>query len=243
MDAEQALSEAERYIALRDPGAAEAQIAAKWSDIDRAPADAKHVLGIVRAMQGRHAESEHLMRAAVAEDPKSLRHAIALGHCLIQAGKPSEAADAYAVALKLDPRWDGLLKDYANALYGAGRYAEAEQAARQLIKEAPSPQAWDVLSCALRRQGKAADALQAANEALRTAPEFLGALHSRGAALLQLGQAQDALLIFEEVVARGGQGPALSYSHAKALEALGRKTEADAMRAETRRRWPAAPPD
>ena len=111
MDAEQALSEAERYIALRDPGAAEAQIAAKWSDIGRAPADAKHVLGIVRAMQGRDAESEHLVRAAVAEDPRSLRHAIALGHCLIQAGKPSEAADAFRAAPHLDRRGAGRLKD------------------------------------------------------------------------------------------------------------------------------------
>ncbi len=240
MTAEDALTAAEQHLAAFDPAAAENALTAAWRDMSDAPADVLVAMAMVRAQQYRLGDAEQLMRRAVAAEPHSLRCNIGLGHVLLSSEKPSEAADAYASAYRIDPNWPGLLQTYVHACYGAGRYDEAEKGARLLLTQDPSAAAWDLLSCALRGQGRAQEALDAANEALKLNASHVGARHSQGAALVKLGRAQEALKVFERLEADGASGAALSYNRAAALEKLGRSSEAKALQAETARRWPSA---
>ena len=240
MAAEDALNIADQHLANGDAAAAERVLSAEWCDIKSAPPEAKHSMAMVRAAQQRLGESEQLLRSAAAEDPQSLRHNIALGHILMLSDRHQDASAAYAVAYQIDPQWPGLLANYVTACYGAGRYDEAEKGARLLVKNAPNAVAWDLLSCALRGQGKAQEALEAAQQALSLSPNHVGARHSQGAALLKLGRTGEALAIFDRLEGDGASGAALSYNRATALEKLGRGSEAKALVADTARRWPNA---
>lgn len=241
MSDEQILSEAERALSIGDVAGAEATLSRKWPGLARAPGDALHLMASIRLRQGRVQEAEKCFRDAVAAEPQSLRHTIALGHARVELEDYAGAAEAYAQAIRINRAWPGLMLVYSNANYQCGRLDEAEKAARQAIKDAPSVEAWNALSNAMRGQNKAAEALQAADEALRLNPGDQFALHNRGAALLLLGRAQEALSIFESLAAQGIAAPVLSLNRGDALDALGRRAEADAVYAEARTRWPHLP--
>ncbi len=241
MNAEQALIEAETAANGGDLAAAERTLRQMWPDVAKAPGDALHLLATLRLHEGKVADAELLLRGAVHAEPKSLRHHIALGHVLTGAGNHAGAVDAYAEALRIDPRWPGLRLVFAHAAYKAGRTAEAETAARQVVKEAPSADAWDVLSAASRAQGKGKEALEAADQALRLDPNHFNARNSRGAALLLLNRDREALEVFDGLAAQGVQAPVLSLNRGAALEKLGRKQEAQAVYAEAAQRWPNLP--
>lgn len=240
MDTEECLTAAERALAQYDLDGAEGLILSAWPACKDAPGEALHILGVVRARQRRYDEAVEFLRGAAAAEPASLRHHIALGHVLVAAVRFPEAADAYQVAGRIDPKWPGLLLAYSDAAYRAGRHEEAERAARQLIAETPSAEAWDALSCALRGQGKGGEALAAAEEALKLKPKNLNALNSKGAALLLLRRGEEALQVFDALVVRGAYTPVLSLNRGDALALLGRKAEAEAVYAEAARRWPNA---
>jgi tetratricopeptide (TPR) repeat protein len=241
MDTDEVLTLAERALAQGDPEAAERVLARTWPNIEAGPAAAKHILASVRALQRRGDEAIQLMRAAANNEPSSLRHHIALGHLLSGAGKDADAANAYAKALTIDPNWPGLALVFSRAACQAGRHAEAEKAARQAVKDAPSADSWDALSNSLRAQGKGQDAFNAAVEALRLDPTHMNAMNAQGAALLLLGRAQEALEVFDQLAAAGIQAPVLSVNRGTALQMLGRVAEANAVLDEALRRWPSLP--
>jgi superkiller protein 3 len=239
MAGEDVLGKAEDAARRGDLAGAERTLAARWPDQAQMPGDGLHILAMVRFSQKRGQEALKLMQSAVAAEPDALRHRIALGNILADANDHSAAAAAFADALRIDMQWPGLMHAYGLACYRCGNYGEAEQAARALLKQGPNPQAYDVLSCALRAQGKAQDALAAADEAIKLAPENAAVQHSRGAALLKLGRAQEALEVFDLLQARGVQAPAIWLNKGRALAGLKRQSDAIAAYTEGARRWPA----
>lgn len=241
MDPEQVLIDAERAQNQGDLPGAERILAQAWPNMQDAPPDARHLLGVIRAQQGDFAAAEQLLLSATRTEPDSLRHHIALGHVLVAQEKPAEAAEAYAAAMRIDRDWPGLSTVYARACFRAGRYDEAEKAARHAIAAAPSVSAYTTLAAALREQGKANEALAAADEALRLAPDDAGAIHSRAAALLKAGRAEEALRLIDGLVAQGVDAPAIHLNRGKALLALKREREARDAFAEGVRRHPADP--
>lgn len=241
MNTEQVLTEAETAANRGDIAAAERTLRQAWPDMAKAPGDAMHLLATFRIREGKQSEAEQLLRAAVRAEPTSLRHHIALGHVLVGMNNHAGAADAYAEALRLDQKWPGLRAVYAQACYKAGRGADAEMAARQLLKETPSADAWDVLSAALRAQHKGKEALDAADQALRLDPNHIDARNSRGAALLLLNRDKEALEVFDALAAEGVEAPVLILNRGAALEKLGRASEAQALYAAAAQRWPHLP--
>ena len=241
MSQDKVLDQAEAALQQSDLQGAERALLGMWPDINTAPGDAKHVLALVRAAQQRFADAEQLMRAAVAADASSLRHAIGLGHILTAAFNPAGAAEAYAAALRIDPNWPGLTHSYARAAYRAGRYAEAETAVRQIINTAPDAAAWGILARILSEQGKGGEALAAAAEALKLDPANAGALQGKAAAEVAMGRAQDALATLEQLRAGGVEDGVVLTTHARALEQLGRRADADKAFADAAARWPNDP--
>jgi predicted Zn-dependent protease len=241
MNAEQALTQAETAANRGDVAAAERTLRQMWPDMAKAPGDAMHLMATLRIREGKTADAEHLLRGAARAEPTSLRHQIALGHLLTGAGNHAGAADAYAEALRIDQKWPGLRAVYAQACYQAGRHEDAEMAARRLVKEAPSADAWDMLSAALRAQNKGKEALDAAEQALRFDANHHNGLNSRGAALLLLNRDKEALEVFDALAAQGVHAPVLALNRGAALEKLGRKAEAQAVYADAAQRWPHLP--
>lgn len=241
MNQDAVLDQAEAALRRGDAAGAEQAISQQWRDLSKAPGDALHILAMAKMTKNDVAEGERLMRSAVRAEPNSLRHNIALGHILSAAGNPAGAVEAYANAARIDPKWPGIFVALSRANYNAGRGAEAERAARQALEAAPSADAWDALSCALRAQGKSQEALQAAEEAMRLDWQHLNAQNSRGAALLQLNRAQEALDVFDAIAAQGIEMPVLALNRGEALEKLGRNGEARAIYDEAARRWPHLP--
>ena len=227
-------------LALNNGGAASAEriLTQQWPDMSRATADAQHVMAMVRLAQGRGGEAERLIRSAVSAEPNSLRHLIRMGHILSELGNHSGAVEAYTNAARVDPKWPGVFVVLSQAHYAREQFSDAERAARQAVANAPSAGAFEALSNALRAQGKAQDALSAADDALRLDHQDPNAQHARAAALMQLKRPQEALAIFDELRARGIDLPILQMNRGAALEALGRKADARAVYEEAARRWP-----
>lgn len=238
---EQILAQAEIALAKGDAAGAERCLSQAWPDIARAPGEAQHLMGMIRVLQQRLDDAETLLRGAIRAEPNSLRHHIALGHLLMAAGKAADAADAYQAAGRIDAKWPGLLLVFSQAAYKAGRAEEAEHAARQLLAETPSADAWDALASALRAQGRAQDSLAAAETALGIDRFHTGAANSKGAAFLMLNRGAEALAIFDALTERGVHEPVLSLNRGAALQLLGRKDDARAVYDEAAKRWPELP--
>src|SRR5262249_44956977 len=124
MATEDALSSAEAAARRGDLAAAEAALAKEWPNQAQMPGDALHVLAMVRFTQKRSQDAAKLMQNAVAADPQSLRHHIALGHIMASLNDHAASASALADALRIDMKWPGLMHAYALSCYRAGSYKE-----------------------------------------------------------------------------------------------------------------------
>jgi tetratricopeptide (TPR) repeat protein len=238
MTPEQAFKDAERLLRSGDHAAAERTLAAAWPDMARAPAPVAHLMGLVRRAQQRPRDAEMLFRSAIAAAPGDPRHHFALAELLSGLGAHAPAADSYAAAMALDPRFPGVLRGFARAALSAGRAAEAEAVARRLVAEQPSAEVWDVLSTVLRAQDKLEEAVAAAEEAVKLDPASAPARHSRAVAMTRLGRNEEALAELNSLAARGVSSPALWLNRGIALLNLTRDAEAESMFADGVRRWP-----
>jgi len=232
------LTEAEQLLADGSPAGAERVLTKAWPNRSTAPPDALHLWGAIRFAEGKASEAEGFLRNAVAAEPESLRHHIALGHVLSRQGNHDEAAQFYTNALNINDTWPGLHLVYAMACYRSGRYENAEQGARAGLNREPNIQLWDTLSCALRGQGRYAEAVAAAEQGIKTFGEDAALQHSRAAALLRLKRFKEALEIFDKLAAAGVVAPALSLYRGQALDGLKRPKEAAKIWAEALARWP-----
>lgn len=226
-------------LALRngDPASAERLLTQAYPDLSRAPGDAQHAMATVRLAQGRLTEAEQLMRGALNADPTSLRNHIGLGHILVAQRNDVGAIESYNNAARIDPSWVGLNVVISEAYYRLQRFEDAERAARQ----AKTTESFVALSNALRAQGKAQEALAAADDALRIDWQEPNAQHAKAAALMAVNRPQEALAIFDELTGRGIDLPVLVMNRAAALEALGRNADARAVYEDAARRWPNLP--
>jgi protein O-GlcNAc transferase len=241
MEFEKIYTDAEAALRRSDTAGAEHALTQQWPNLAGAPAEALHLMGLVRLAQLKGEEAAEFVRAAVRADPSALRHHVFLGHILSADQRYGEAADVYAAALQIDPNWPGLQYTYANAAYRAGRFADAEAVARQLSANSSDANVWTLFSSALREQGKAKDALAAAERALILDPNLGGAQFSLAAALLANDRAQDSLRELDKLAARGIEAGAMQLTRARALEKLGRRDEAKAAFALAAERWPTDP--
>lgn len=231
----------EAALRRSDTEAAERALTSQWPNFASAPAEAQHQMALVWLARVDGQRALQFMRAAVRAEPASLRHQIALGHLLASTGDHAGALDAYAAAQKINPSWPGLSMVMSSASYYAGRYEDAERHGRAAVEARPDAESWNALAAALRAVGKPEEALAASDEALKLNRDDVNAIHGRGAALLMLKRAQEAVDIFEGLIAKGVHSPALAINRATAYDMLGRANEARAIYDDAQRRWPNLP--
>lgn len=148
--------------------------------------------GIALGRLGRHDEAIDRLRRAAA-DPAQAETRTALADALLRAGRPAEAADEWAEAVRLQPRraaaWSGL----GTALGRAGRPADAVEAmARAVELEPSSPERLVRLAFAEHAAGRTADAAAHLGAAASLAPDRFAHAGALGLLLADLGRAAEA---------------------------------------------------
>lgn len=120
----------------------------------------------------------------------------------------------------------------------AGDHARSERAARRAIAMAPSSEAQDALSSALRAQDKLEEALAASDAAVALDANNAVARHGRALVLSRMGRYAEALDTFDALIARGVAQAPLWLNRGVALLGLTRVGEAEATFEDGVRRWP-----
>lgn len=187
MSPDEVLTEARRLYADGDLLGADRALAVIWRDAnsDRPP-EVLHLLAEIRIQGGQYRDAEGFLKQAIKLEPNNARWHFALGQMFLVADQPSHAMTSLAQAQRLDSQMNHVDRLYASAAIAAKRPADAEAAARRMLKDSPSSRGYDALSVALFHRGKYKEALAAAEDALKYDITSHGALHSKGAALLKL---------------------------------------------------------
>jgi tetratricopeptide (TPR) repeat protein len=126
----------------------------------------------------------------------------------------------------------------ARAANNAGNFVQGERAARRIIALAPSCEAHDVLSGALRGQDRLEEALAASDAAVRMDPNNAVAQHGRALVLSRLGRYGEALSVFDALISRGVAQAPLWLNRGVALLGLTRVADTEAAFADGVKRWP-----
>lgn len=162
--------------------------------------EARHLLGVIRNLQGRYAEAEPLLRQAVAERPGVAKYHSNLGNALRGLERLDEAEASYRRALALDPGFDDARANLAKLLYFTNCWDEAIDEYRQLIRHDPLDiDSHASLSFLLESGNRLAEAEEVASAGLKLAPgnptmNLAMAICERSA-----GRLDQALQRFEEI--------------------------------------------
>jgi tetratricopeptide (TPR) repeat protein len=138
------------------------------------PSDAEPVVRLARIQRGagRADLAERAVSAALQRIPKAAELHAALGYARIDAGRPADAAEAFARAVELAPDWLVYREDLAGAWLLAERWREAAAEAQRAAKAEPkSARAWSALAVSLGHLGKRDQSDQAFRRALALSGE------------------------------------------------------------------------
>jgi tetratricopeptide (TPR) repeat protein len=161
-------------------------------------ADARHMLGVLRAHQGRFPEAHDLIAPVVAADPNNALALANFGNVLMAQARLEEALGAYDRSLALNPDYPPAHLSRANLLQPFLRYSEAVESYDRFISLAPhSAEAWSNRGQALQNQGRLPEALESFQRAEALDPVMAEAPLSRALCYLLLGDFASGLPLYE----------------------------------------------
>jgi protein O-GlcNAc transferase len=164
-------------------------------------ASAPHLLGVVRAQQGRNREALALMDAALKLNPDAPEVLSNYGNVLRAAGRLSEALGAQDRALKIKPDYAAALTRRALVLRDLGELAQALAAVEQALTFRPQDMealnTRGIILADLRQYG---EALESYDRALAVAPDFPDTLNNRALLLKTLKRPDEALVAVERAL-------------------------------------------
>jgi predicted O-linked N-acetylglucosamine transferase (SPINDLY family) len=195
-------------------------------------ADAKdvlalHLLGVLRAQQGRLAEALEKIDAAHALQPADAEILLNRANVLKSLDRPEEALADYDRALTIRPDWPQGLNNRGTVLQSSGRFEEALVDYERALAASPHyVEALNNRGSVLEDLKRPAEALASYDQALRLAPNFAAAFNNRGSALLTLNRFVDALSCFDRALALRADDAKTLNNRGNALLGLGRHEEA-----------------
>ncbi len=141
------------------------------------------------------------LRKVLSRSPEFPRAWQELGRCLLSQGRYEEATESLERAVRLQPRSLSALQALGRARRGAEDYEGAAMAWRQVLTLAPrNGVAWTHLGAVYRLMGLADQSLECYHEALKCGYQGPDLADARVGALLDLGQAEEALVEARRVV-------------------------------------------
>ncbi len=151
--------------------------------LDDKDAFAHMILGRIKLLQCKHADSVAELRTAVALNPSFAEAYHALGFSLIFSGQPEDAVPQFDMAIRLSP-FDPSISSFhemrAWALLVQGKFEEAAKAARISVSR-PHAQHWAyaTLTAALGHIGELEEAARAREQLMSRKPDFSAAFVRR----------------------------------------------------------------
>ena len=177
--------------------------------------------------------------AAIALAPDLVEPRIALGRLLESVGRFDAAAEAYLAAAKAAPEEPEPARRLLELRAGRGEGSRGVADLAALAGSLPRAAGiWSVVGQARRRAGDLAGAREASARAIAADPFLAEALLLKGELALEEGKAPEALATFDAVLQRRQDRADAMLGRAKALFALGRTVEAEAVVADLSRRYP-----
>jgi protein O-GlcNAc transferase len=162
---------------------------------------ARHMLGVVRAQQGRNGEALELMGMALTLRPHAPEILSNFGNVLKAEGRLAEALTSYDKALTVKPDYAAAWNKRALVLRDLGRPDEALQSAdRALALQPDYVEALNTRGILLAGQGRFDEALASYDRALVLAPGFPDTLNNRALALKSLKRHEEALTSVERAL-------------------------------------------
>jgi tetratricopeptide (TPR) repeat protein len=154
-------------------------------------------------------------------DPRMIDAALAL-----QANKLDEAEPLLRARLRDDPFDVAAIRMLAELAGRIGRYKDAETLLRRAIDLAPGfTAAHSNLATVLYRQNRAVEALTQLDILRELEPDHSGHANLKAAALGRIGDYQEALELYEEVLGKISDQPKVWMSYGHTLKTVGRQEE------------------
>jgi protein O-GlcNAc transferase len=164
-------------------------------------AAAPHLLGVVRAQQGRNREALELMTTALKLKPDAPEILSNYGNVLKTEGRAAEALASFDRAIAVKPDYAAAWSRRGQALRDLGRLPEALESVEKALALNPGyVEALNVRGALLSELGRPDDALAAYDQALRQVPDFPDALNNRALALKGLRRPEEALANVERAL-------------------------------------------
>lgn len=168
-----------------------------------APGDSTvpHLLGVIRAQQGRNREALELMGKALKVSPDAPEILSNYGNVLRTEGRLDEALASYDRALKAKPDYAAAINRRALVLRDLGRLDEALAAVEQALKLTPNHvEALSTRGVILSDLNRPQEALESYDRALQLAPNFPDTLSNRALTLKTLKRPEEALASVEQAL-------------------------------------------
>ncbi len=159
-----------------------------------------HMLGVLRAQQGRNAEAAALIETAIKANPRSAAALTNYGNVLSSLGHYPEALASFdkALALQADPI---ALNNKGSILHKIGRFDEALRCYEGAIAMQPHyAEAYYNRGNTLFDVGRLGDAVADYDKAIEAAPQYADAITKRGVTLHALSRFEEAIAAFDRVL-------------------------------------------
>jgi tetratricopeptide (TPR) repeat protein len=190
-------------------------------------ADARHMLGVLRAQQGRNQEAHDLIAPVVAGDPRNALALANLGNVLNALRRHEEALANFDRALALAPGVADTWCNRGNALQDVGQLEEALKSYDRALSLHPHfPLALNNRANTLQKMRQYDAALDSYEQALALDPQYVEAHSNRADALQRLCRYEEALVGYDKALAIAPNFACAWNNRGGALQHLGRLDEA-----------------
>ncbi len=172
-------------------------------DIDPGLTDALTQLAVLKRESGARSESVALLQRAVADGPENAEARYELAISLERDGRLQEALREMEAALQLRADWAEAWLASGNIRYGLGDTVRAERDYREALRLSPGlAEARYALGSVLARRERFEEAAGEFRAALALDSEHIKAWANLGNCLMVLGNAEDAIRCYDEVLKR-----------------------------------------
>jgi uncharacterized protein (TIGR02466 family) len=210
-----------------DPQGAEKLLSTQWNAENDPSAPARNLLGLIRRAQGRFADSERMIRSAIAKVPHEPEYHNSLGITLRAVGLHRDAMAAFRDALTCEPRYWQAKMNLARTLVDLDRAEDGDRLAREILEDnSRNAGAWVVVAAAQRRLQNWTAARDAARSATLLNPDAVEAFDHLAVALAKLGDWAGAQEAFGKLLARPAAKTDALISFGRTLAEAGRLDEA-----------------
>lgn len=160
--------------------------------------DARHMLGVLKAQQGRPGEAYELIAPVVQADPDNAMALANFANVLVALDLPNEALAAYERSLVLNPGYPSAWHCCGNVLQSLVRYGEALECYNRFLGFAPDHAgAWNDRGLSLQNLMRLDEALESFRRAESLDPALAYAPFNRGLCHLLMGDFASGLPLYE----------------------------------------------